>query len=178
MGTTRSPPLIFIPNNLPLRQNSHCMIASPCPSASPISLPLCATPACSPTLSAASCSLARLGQARPCWQRSELERVFLLVANLFSQAVAARFQTTFFNVRCSSLASKWRGDSEKLIRILFQVEQPTNQQSVRPTSLTRISFQLARHNAPATVFLDEADALLSERGTAQEHEVTEDLPQQ
>ena len=33
-------------------------------------------------------------------------------------------------------------------------------------------FQLARHNAPATIFMDEADALLGERGTAAEHEAS------
>ena len=33
-------------------------------------------------------------------------------------------------------------------------------------------FQLARHNAPATIFMDEADALLGERGASSEHEAS------
>ena len=42
----------------------------------------------------------------------------------------------------SSVVSKWRGDSEKLVRVLFE---------------------LARHHAPSTVFLDEIDAVMSAR---------------
>lgn len=73
---------------------------------------------------------------------------------MLAKGVASMNGVTFFNCNAASIVSKWRGESEKLVRTMFD---------------------MARFYSPSIIFIDEVDALVQRRGTGSEHEASRRL---
>jgi fidgetin-like protein 1 len=66
---------------------------------------------------------------------------------MIGKAIASEVSATFFSISASSITSKWVGEGEKLVRVLFA---------------------LAIKNQPSVIFIDEIDSLLSCRSDSEQ----------
>eukprot|EP00434_Breviolum_minutum_P000918 symbB.v1.2.000808.t1/scaffold44.1/size390916/21 len=84
---------------------------------------------------------------------------------MLAKAVASCTENiTFFNCSSATLTSKWRGESEKLLRALFH--------TAPWIAGDLLCWGQARARVPSILFFDEIDSLLSQRGGAAEHEAS------
>lgn len=70
------------------------------------------------------------------------------------------------------LTSKWRGDSEKIVRVSRCCDGAGSFYKLIGVCGFQLLFEMARHYAPSTIFIDEIDSVCSTRGEGSEHEAS------
>ena len=79
---------------------------------------------------------------------------------LLARALAAEASSNLINISSSSLTSKWLGEGEKLVKVRVMKSLVIR---IIMTLTLQALFSVARHIQPTIIFIDEIDALLSER---------------
>lgn len=89
---------------------------------------------------------------------------------MLAKAVATECKTTFFNISASSIVSKWRGKWHHWLDCCVGERFSFLSKKGDSEKLVRILFELARYHAPSTIFIDELDSLMGQRASEGEHE--------